>query len=226
MIQLIVCAFVVTSSAAWNCKPLLVRSTPCSLPRPLSHTQRAVRRLASDNSNADPFRPPRHPLDPIIINILQRALFGKDNSEATERATKVLAAAKAQRVRSAAEARATGSDEGDWLDEDEWSVVEARVGEVVSAQHSLEALLLAATDRTPWISKYKSGGDFGLPIDDQRPAEMVALTRCECLLALWLLWGCTQGPKPVPFLDEDRLAVLSMPTPEAEAFLATAKVLH
>jgi len=114
-----------------------------------------VRRLASDNSNADPFRPPRHPLDPIIINILQRALFGKDNSEATERATKVLAAAKAQRVRSAAEARATGSDEGDWLDEDEWSVVEARVGEVVSAQHSLEALLLAATDRTPWISKYK-----------------------------------------------------------------------
>ena len=42
--------------------------------------------------------------------------------------------------------------------------------------------------------------------------------RCECLFALWLLWGHADSPSPVMFLDQDRLDVLSKETEKAVNF--------
>jgi hypothetical protein len=91
-----------------------------------------------------------------MINVLQRALFGKDAAgELKVSVQTVLDEAKAKRVRPAAEAKAQGYAEGEWLDEEEWSTVESCVTKVAAAQPGLETLLLAATKSTPWIAKYK-----------------------------------------------------------------------
>jgi len=73
--------------------------------------RRASALRASASSAPDPFRPARHPLDPVVINILQKALFSKPaveamstlgsstDSEATEQHLEaVLSEAKQRRV--------------------------------------------------------------------------------------------------------------------------------
>jgi hypothetical protein len=44
--------------------------------------RRAIALRASASTAPDPFRPARHPIDPVVINVLQKALFSKPVVEA------------------------------------------------------------------------------------------------------------------------------------------------
>jgi len=147
----------------------------------------------AQQSNADPFRPSKHPLDPMVINVLQRSLFRSSST-----IEDVIAEAKLK--------RASDADTDDKMSSEEWDIVEARVRGVTENRAELEVVLQKATDAAPWIAKFRAGGDFGLPIEAKDPTELVALNRCECLLALWML----RSDSEVAFMDEDRLGVLTL----------------
>lgn len=204
------------------------------LPRAAAKMRRSA---ASASAGPDPFRPARHPIDPVAINVLQKALFAKAGTtpggasgagasagavEAAARLEAFLGDARQRRVEGEANA-------AERLSLEEWATIERRVRAVVALQPQLEAALLAATNAHPWIAKYKSGGDFGLPLDGAPPASaLVALNRSECLLALWMLHVGESSSVPgnggegealaVRFLDDDRLEVLRHPSAKAALF--------
>ena len=116
---------------------------------------RSTLRSVERSATPDPFRPPRHPLEPICINILQRALYGKDDLDTLLLSTKRLRVGPLE----------AHAEEGEFLDAKEWEIVERQVRDVVASRSNLEAALVAATSNFPWIEKYRAGSDFGLPLD-------------------------------------------------------------
>ena len=80
---------------------------------------------------------------------------------------------------------------------------------VVAAEGRLSAALQSAVDATPWVTKYKAQGDFGLPLTgDGSDDPLVCLCRVECLLALWMTYEAEGAPLPVVFMDEEKMEVL------------------
>ena len=78
-----------------------------------------------------------------------------------------------------------------------------------------EELPVDAVAEAAWVAKYQEEGRFGLPLDSDDP--LVAMQRCECLLALYLLehhpdgLAADDGAPPLradDFIDEERLGVL------------------
>ena len=87
--------------------------------------------------------------------------------------------------------------------------------EVQEMRPKLQDVLVSTCADEPWIAKYKEEGRFGLPLDSDDP--LVAMQRCECLLALYLLehhpdgLAADDGAPPLradDFIDEERLGVL------------------
>ena len=87
--------------------------------------------------------------------------------------------------------------------------------EVQEMRPKLQEVLVSTCADEPWIAKYKEEGRFGLPLDSDDP--LVAMQRCECLLALYLLehhpdgLAADDGAPPLradDFIDEERLGVL------------------
>lgn len=96
------------------------------------------------------------------------------------------------------------------LDGDAGGDVAARVDRAAYAAALADAVAEAA-----WVAKYQEEGRFGLPLDSDDP--LVAMQRCECLLALYLLehhpdgLAADDGAPPLradDFIDEERLGVL------------------
>ena len=157
------------------------------LPRgPRQHRAAAVVRL---RAAADPFRPARPPLAPIVINACRRALEGEDGAAVCAE----IAAARAADVDADTIA----------LRPSEEAALRRRVLGTAARQAALGAALAAAVDAHPWIRKYKSTADFGLGDDDY-----AKLCRAENLLALYMLHVEGAGAE-VDFLPEDRLEVLA-----------------
>eukprot|EP00322_Chrysochromulina_rotalis_P024901 CAMPEP_0115863956 /NCGR_PEP_ID=MMETSP0287-20121206/18952_1 /TAXON_ID=412157 /ORGANISM="Chrysochromulina rotalis, Strain UIO044" /LENGTH=172 /DNA_ID=CAMNT_0003318411 /DNA_START=1 /DNA_END=519 /DNA_ORIENTATION=- len=144
--------------------------------------------------NADPFRPARPPIEPMVINAIQ-ALLGSDDT-----AAEVAAAAL--------EARAADPDYA--LTSDEMVLFEKRVLRVGAARSALSSLLEQLVDSAGWIQMFKAAPSFGVgPSTD----PYARLCRAECMLALVILH--VEGGT-VEFIDEDRLEVLR-DNPSADA---------
>ena len=110
---------------------------------------------ANEVGTLDPFRPLRHPLEPVAINVLQRALFrametgGDDDRHCLERTLDAI-----RESRSAPEGETLSGDD-ERLTFEEWSTVEAWARGVVASKDVLEAALVEVAAAHPWIAKYK-----------------------------------------------------------------------
>jgi len=133
---------------------------------------------ARDPSSRDPFRPARHPLEPVAINLLRRALFAKPRGagqgvleDPRDRSLeRILAVTRAARVAPSLR-ESTGIEirnlngstisgiDGDADDERlsvaEWATIEGWVRAVAVNQQPLEAALEAAAAAHPWVAKFQ-----------------------------------------------------------------------
>ena len=195
---------------------------PGSFPETTSfqlYTRPSRASLWATSSEADPFRPQKHPVDPVIINlVLHTTVEGHDLDVALEdfRARRVVGGCKVE----------DGKDE-DLLSLDEWTIVEERTRGVAKQQLILQQALEAAVDANPWIAKFKATGDYGLLAEEGAKAvknkmnPLVALCRAECLLALWMLHMAPNAPLSVPFIDDEKKDVLSHVDAIAALILST-----
>ena len=173
---------------------------------------------ASPAAKEDPFRPAKHPVDPVIINLVLRTVVeGKDLDAALDDF-------RARRVQGGGDSSGTEEEEEEDDDEllgvDEFAVVEERTRGVAASAAALGGALEAAAAAAPWITKYKMQGDYGLPAPPADP--LAALNRAECLLALWMLHVAPGAPLPVPFVDDEKAEVLAHPDAAAAAAAAAA----
>lgn len=149
----------------------------------------------------DPFRPARPPLEPMVINAVQKLLCSDQAAEAV--------AEQAVLDRAADPDYALSDEEQRQL---RWQVL--RVG---AAAVPLVALLEGAVQRTPWVVKYGASNTFGVG-DAQDP--YVRACRAECMLAALILHA---DAAEVNFIDEERLEVLrDAPTDEDIAAVRAA----
>ena len=144
----------------------------------------------------DPFRPAKPPLEPMVINAVQELLGGVEPSEAAT---------------SAIDARRADPDYS--LTSEEEALLTRWVTQCGAAGDDLTALLGAAVDATPWITRFGATAQFGVG-DASDP--YVRACRAECMLAVLILH--VDGGE-VSFIDEDRLEVLQE-APPAEAIAA------
>ena len=158
-----------------------------SLRLPHIATHRLGTVVSSADSKADPFRPARPPLSPMIINALQDLLKDEANDPQAV-AGKALAA------------RAADPDYS--LTEGEADLLTRRVVQCHAVRKQLMALLEAAVDATPWVRQFGATASIGVG-DDKDP--YVRACRAECMLAALILH--VDGDE-VDFLDEERLEVV------------------
>jgi len=138
-------------------------------------------------SKADPFRPSRPPLSPIVINAIQD-LLKDDGVVADEVAARMLTA------------RAADPDYS--LSKDEVDLLTLRLRQCEAAREPLVSLLEVAVDKTPWVRQ--SGATASMGVGDTKDPYTRAC-RAECMLAALILY--VDGGE-VDFLDEERLEVL------------------
>ena len=160
----------------------------------LAPQQHAARHpsLTCSEAKADPFRPERPPLSPMIINAVQELLKPGGGGD-----DETLPDAVASR---ALEARAADPDYA--LTPDEASLLTQRVRQCHAARVPLLALLEAAVDATPWVRQFGATASIGVG-DEKDP--YVRSCRAECMLGALILH--VDGGE-VDFLDEERIEVL------------------
>jgi hypothetical protein len=135
----------------------------------------------------DPIRPNNPPIEPVIINAIQDMLRDR-KSDANAIAERALAARSA--------------DPDYILADDEATLLRTRIAGVAAASPALVALLHAAVDATPWVTKFGAAKDFGV---GEMSDPYVRLCRAECMLAVFM-WVCES--REVSFIEEDRMEVL------------------
>ena len=155
--------------------------------------------------SADPFRPARPPLEPILINSIQDLLLSpeRDPSQALKR---MLEARKA--------------DPDYQLTERDVGIVTNRMLAVSGSFEPLMSLIHSCVDATPWVTKYGSEADFGVG-DVADP--YVRMKRAECMLGAFIM-HVEDGD--IDFLEEDRLEVLSRAPDEAVLRLRESFTLY
>jgi len=135
----------------------------------------------------DPMRPANPPIEPLIINAIQDMLK-ESKPDANAIAERALAARSA--------------DPDYILADEEATLLRTRIAGVAAASDALVALLHAAVDATPWVTKFGAAKDFGV---GELSDPYVRVCRAECMLAA-LLWICES--QEVSFIEEDRMKVL------------------
>lgn len=135
----------------------------------------------------DPMRPANPPIEPLIINAIQDMLK-ESKPDANAIAERALAARSA--------------DPDYILADGEATLLRTRIAGVAAASDALVALLHAAVDATPWVTKFGAAKDFGV---GELSDPYVRVCRAECMLAA-LLWICES--QEVSFIEEDRMKVL------------------
>ena len=117
--------------------PSILNDTPSLLADDISHFSMLAVVVAALSlcAKRDLFRPPRPPLEPIVINALQDLL--KTAAPASEVTSRALAAR---------------SKDPDYdLTPDEQELVARRIASVAIAREPLETLLSCVIERTPWV---------------------------------------------------------------------------
>jgi hypothetical protein len=135
----------------------------------------------------DPMRPANPPMEPLIINAIQEMLR-ESRPDANAFAERALAARSA--------------DPDYVLADEEATLLRTRIAGVAAASDALVALLHAAVEATPWVTKFGAAKDFGV---GELSDPYVRLCRAECMLAA-LVWICEGGG--VSFIEGDRMEVL------------------
>mmetsp|Transcript_21223 Transcript_21223/g.41404 ORF Transcript_21223/g.41404 Transcript_21223/m.41404 type:complete len:204 (+) Transcript_21223:452-1063(+) len=150
--------------------------------------------------SADPFRPSRPPLAPILINAIQDLLMLEqptiDDARGVVRKTIVSRNVDPDYNMTAAEEK----------------LVEGRMFAIAAAVGELSDLLEQVVESTPWIVKYGALADFGI---GQLSDPYVRMCRAECLLAILMLHVEARPDGEVDFIDEDRLGPLRNAAPVA-----------
>eukprot|EP00962_Isochrysis_galbana_P043302 scaffold16452_cov116-Isochrysis_galbana.AAC.3 len=95
----------------------------------------------------DPMRPANPPIEPLIINAIQDMLK-ESKPDANAIAERALAARSA--------------DPDYILADEEATLLRTRIAGVAAASDALVALLHAAVDATPWVTKFGAAKDFGV----------------------------------------------------------------
>lgn len=137
------------------------------------------------SGKADPLRPQRPPLEPMIINAIQDLLRGKEPGAVVERAV-----------------QGRRADPDYELADSEQRLMEQRILQVGRALVPLHGALEQVVADTPWIDQYGMGADLGMG-DVANP--YVRACRAECMLAVLMLH---LERVEVNFIDSDRLEVL------------------